>query len=113
PAKMTRPAEPAAHLADIPPLALTYARGKPALHDKDRPEVMGAYYAAISFMDAQVGVLLDAMDRLKLWDRTIVLFQSDHGYQLGEHGGLLHKMTLFEKGVRVPVIMVVPGAKQG
>ena len=71
------------------------------------------FRSAISFMDAQVGVLLDAMDRLKLWDRTIVLFQSDHGYHLGDHGGLWHKMTLFDNCVHVPLIVVAPGANAG
>src|SRR4051794_29740962 len=81
-ARMTWPAEPD-HVAGIPPIALTYAPGKPGLPEERRAEVMSAYFASISFMDAQVGVLLDALDRLKLWDTTIVVFQSDHGYHLG------------------------------
>jgi uncharacterized sulfatase len=110
-ADMKWPVEPVEHLAQIPRLALTYPVGKPGLKEKDCAEVMSAYYASVSFMDAQVGVLMEAMDRLKLWDNTIVIFQSDHGYHLGDHGGLWHKMTLFENGVRVPLIVVAPGTK--
>jgi uncharacterized sulfatase len=105
---------PSGHLAKLPDLALTYRTGvNPKFPDERPGDTIAAYYAAVSYMDAQVGVLLDALDRLGLEDRTIVVFMSDHGYHLGEHGGLWHKLSLFEECVRIPLIAAVPGAKPG
>jgi uncharacterized sulfatase len=63
----------------------------------------------VSFIDAQVGRLLDELDRLELSEKTIVVFWSDHGYHLGEHGGIWQKRTMFEQGTRTPLIISAPG----
>lgn len=75
-------------------------------------QAIQAYYASISFADAQVGRILDALERTGLADNTIVIFTSDHGYHMGEHGHY-HKVTLFENATRVPLIMAGPGIAKG
>ena len=76
--------------------------------DQDRREFLRAYYAGVSFMDAQVGKVLQALDRLKLADNTIVLFFGDHGYHLGDHGWW-NKNTLYEHSAHAPLLVVAPG----
>lgn len=78
--------------------------------DKDRREFKRAYHACTTFVDAQVGKLLGAMDRLNLWDSTIVVLLGDHGYHLGEHGWW-NKVTVFDIGARVPLVMWVPASR--
>jgi iduronate 2-sulfatase len=76
-------------------------------------EHLAAYYACVSFVDAQVGLILNALDRLNLRRNTIIVFLGDHGYHLGNHGGLWHKQTLFESAARAPLLLAAPGMAPG
>lgn len=105
------PAEQATDLDDIPKLGLagTQSRKNPIGNYPDNQKRMwSGYYASVAFMDAQVGRLLDELDRLGLTDSTAVVFTSDHGYHLGEHG-FWQKANLHEEVIRVPLMISVPG----
>ncbi len=75
-----------------------------------RREAIRAYYASISFMDAQVGRLLDALDRLGLTENTSIVFCGDNGYHLGEHGQWM-KQTVFEAASRIPLMIGGAGVR--
>ena len=83
-----------------------------AFTDKERMEFLTAYYAGVSFTDAQIGRLMDTLNRLKLWDKTIVIFIGDHGYHHNERSWW-NKNTLFERSCRAPFIVVAPDGKHG
>ncbi len=88
-----------------------YAKAFDKFTDQERLEFQRAYYAGISFVDAQLGRILDTMDQRRLWDNTIVCFISDHGYHLGERNWW-NKNTLFERSCRAPLIIAARGSNR-
>ena len=104
------PAEPAMSL--VPAVALqTELSGfeQPA----SRADAMRGYYACISFTDHQIGLLLDELDRLRLWESTVVVLLSDNGFHLGDHGGMWSKLSAFDAATRVPLIFAGAGVPAG
>ena len=110
---MCLPYAPKGDRDDIPTAAFAHNNPVPhySLDELTCRKALQAYYATISFVDAQVGRLMVALDQLKLADNTIVVLWSDHGYHLGEHNGIWQKRTLFEQAARTPLIIRAPGVK--
>ncbi|WP_197454523.1 sulfatase [Stieleria varia] len=106
---MVPPIIPEGDLDDVPQIIRDYKRNSttygvtPELHKG----LLQSYYASVSYMDAQVGRVLDALRDQGLEDNTIVVFTSDHGYLLGHHEKF-QKQHLFEEATRVPFIISVP-----
>jgi arylsulfatase A-like enzyme len=109
---ITLPDAPADDDADIPLPARNGAVPGYALTatPEQRRAAIRAYLACVSYVDEQAGRVLDAIKTKGLEDNTIVIFMSDHGWHLGEHG-LWHKRSLFEESARVPFIVRTPGMK--
>lgn len=82
-----------------------------AMTELQKKQANQAYFASISFMDAQLGRVIESLDRLNLADKTVIVFMSDHGYHTGEHG-LWQKKSLFDICDRVPLIFVPPKSRQ-
>ena len=102
-------------ITPLKPLSISggaFAEAFNAFTDQERMEFQTAYYAGVSFTDAQVGRLMAALDHLKLWDQTLVIFIGDHGYHHNERNWW-NKHTLFERCCRAPFIVVAPGAQRG
>jgi arylsulfatase A-like enzyme len=114
PESMPEPWAPEERDREIPPIARRFGRNfdlfsvVPRTPERERA-ALAAYYACLTFIDTQLGIVLDALDAAGLADSTAVVVMGDHGFHLGEHG-LWSKVTLFEQSTRVPLFLRVPGA---
>ncbi|MCB1229121.1 MAG: sulfatase [Verrucomicrobiae bacterium] len=107
--KMELPPKVEGDWDDIPKPGINYKTSENMKMDLRRQKkAMGGYYAAVSFMDAQVGKVMDALKEAGIEDETIVIFTSDHGYHLGEHD-FWAKVSLRDESAGVPLIIKVPG----
>ena len=111
--KIEIPKIPSDYLATLPEPAVKSIRAKKNqlnLEKELAQEIKEAYYSTISFVDAQVGRLLDHLKSSGLDKNTIIVFTSDHGYHMGEHGHW-QKQTLFDNATRIPLIISFPNMK--
>lgn len=115
PATIPLPAYRADDLDDIPPAGRAqlndgYPRTDWAIQESQWRNIVHAYLASISFVDAKIGRVLDALETSPYRDNTIVILWSDNGYHLGTKN-TFQKHTLWERSARVPLIIKVPGSK--
>ena len=103
------PDVPGKDLADVPePAKQTSNAVRYKMNTEEQRKAITGYHASVRFMDEQLGRLLDTLERLDLRKNTVVIFVSDHGFNLGEHTSW-QKTNLWEESVRVPLIISVPG----
>ncbi len=108
-ARLTLPVRPDDDWNDIPKAGINYKTSLNTQMDERRQKkALGGYYAAVAYMDAQVGKVLKSLSDSGLEDKTIVIFTSDHGYHLGEHD-FWAKVSLHEESAAVPLIICLPG----
>ena len=107
---------PLAEHAEIDKRFLDLAAGKPTPADFTRQQIINegytlfhdSYDSCIAYLDRQVGLLLDEIERRGLLENTLVIVTSDHGEQLGEHGLLGHGVSLYRREVHVPLLVIPP-----
>lgn len=108
--KISLPHVPANDKADLPKSVIKKLKHS-NMSITNQKKTIQAYYASVTYLDQQVGRVLNALDRLKIRDNTIVMFMSDHGYNLGEHTSW-QKMSFWETTTKVPLIISSPSHKK-
>lgn len=101
--------------ADIPKMGMGQSlsrKNKMGDFPDNQKRMWAGYYASVSFMDAQVGKMIDELERLDLRKSTAIVFTSDHGYHLGEHE-FWQKSNMHEEVARVPMLISAPGYDPG
>lgn len=95
-----------------PQWARTRSQWNGGATDEECKDALRAYYASVTFIDAQIGKLIDALQELNLLDNTIIVFWSDHGDMLGDHG-MWQKQNLFEQTAHQPLLIYAPKRASG
>jgi len=96
---------------DIPSPAMEIYQDDQLHTERQKKQAIAAYHAMVTMIDSYVGELLYALKLLELDDSTIVVFASDHGFHLNDHGGMWRKSSQFEESTRVPLIVRLPGGQ--
>ncbi len=110
---MPLPTKIAGDWDDLPKPGINYKTSKNMqMNLTQQKKAVAGYYAAVSYMDAQVGKVLDALESSEALDHTIIIFTSDHGFHLGEHD-FWAKVSLLDESAKVPLIVCVPGKPAG
>ena len=110
PERTDLPNIPSGHIENLPPAArrLRQMFGYGPYTDDELMRTRAAYYGMITYIDAKIGRILDALEEQGLAENTLVIYTTDHGEMLGEHG-LFRKMNFYEQSARVPLQMRLPG----
>lgn len=116
PEKVTLPEAPADDLSDIPPIGQQFAAFRRSEHERivatgKHKDAVRSYLACITFADAMVGQLLDALDKSAHAKNTVIVFWSDNGWHLGEKQHW-HKSTLWQRSTHIPLIIAGPGTSK-
>jgi len=105
------PSSPADDSDDIPAPGTWIVADDAAHSDLQKKQAIAAYHAMVTMTDHHIGRILQGLEDLGLAESTIVVFTSDHGFQLNEHGGLWRKQFQFDESIRVPLIVRLPDGR--